>query len=229
MLFNPRLARTYEIRDDIPVMLVEEATTVDDDEATRLEGIVEAEGIAPTFDRDPTISRSCRSQRRCDHDEPVGLRAARRQRSTSDRVLITTALRLALISPTCSDGAPVDPGRDRARDRPGGADRIAARRRSVPAASFPVTPTRIYDARGDRCRRRRVDIDVVVVAGCPSRQTCSRVADERDDRQRRRPLQSRRSARPPTAPGSPAPTLGRSTSSPATVCPTRRSSAPGRR
>ncbi len=35
-LYNPRLKRRYEIRDDIPVMLVEEATTVDDAEHERL-------------------------------------------------------------------------------------------------------------------------------------------------------------------------------------------------
>ena len=50
VLFNPRLSRTYEIRDDIPVMLVEEATTVDDDEAARLNALVADGSIAPTFE-----------------------------------------------------------------------------------------------------------------------------------------------------------------------------------
>lgn len=50
VLYNPRLRRTYEIRDDIPVMLVDEATTVDDDEAARLDGIVAEGAIAPTFE-----------------------------------------------------------------------------------------------------------------------------------------------------------------------------------
>ncbi len=45
VLFNPRLARTYEIRDDIPVMLVEESTTVGDDEAARLQAIVTDLGV----------------------------------------------------------------------------------------------------------------------------------------------------------------------------------------
>jgi uncharacterized protein YbaR (Trm112 family) len=40
VLFNPRLRRTYEIRDDIPVMLVEEATTVTDEEFDRLTNLV---------------------------------------------------------------------------------------------------------------------------------------------------------------------------------------------
>jgi uncharacterized protein YbaR (Trm112 family) len=48
-LFNPRLQRVYDIRDDIPVMLIDEATTVDDDEAARLLAKAEAEGITPTF------------------------------------------------------------------------------------------------------------------------------------------------------------------------------------
>ena len=50
VLFNPRLNRTYEIRDDIPVMLVEEATTVDDAEASRLNALVADGAIAPTFE-----------------------------------------------------------------------------------------------------------------------------------------------------------------------------------
>jgi uncharacterized protein YbaR (Trm112 family) len=50
VLFNPRLRRTYEIRDDIPVMLVEEATEVDDDEAARLDALIAEHGIAPTFE-----------------------------------------------------------------------------------------------------------------------------------------------------------------------------------
>jgi uncharacterized protein YbaR (Trm112 family) len=50
LLYNDRLRRAYRIRDDIPVMLVDEAVAVDDDEHARLMSIVEAEGIAPTFD-----------------------------------------------------------------------------------------------------------------------------------------------------------------------------------
>ena len=50
VLFNPRLSRTYEIRDGIPVMLVEESTTVGDDDAARLASAVADRGIAPTFE-----------------------------------------------------------------------------------------------------------------------------------------------------------------------------------
>jgi len=50
VLFNPRLARTYAVRDGIPVMLVEEATTVDAAEAARLQGIIERDAVAPTFE-----------------------------------------------------------------------------------------------------------------------------------------------------------------------------------
>ena len=50
VLFNPRLARTYAVRDGIPVMLVEEATTVDDAEAARLQAIIDGDAIGPTFE-----------------------------------------------------------------------------------------------------------------------------------------------------------------------------------
>ncbi len=49
ILFNPRLSRTYEVRDDIPVMLVDEATSVDEVEAARLGAKAESEGVEPTF------------------------------------------------------------------------------------------------------------------------------------------------------------------------------------
>ena len=49
-LYNPRLRRRYRIEDGIPVMLVDEAETVDDDEHTRLVTKAEAEGITPTFE-----------------------------------------------------------------------------------------------------------------------------------------------------------------------------------
>ena len=48
ILYNPRLRRAYEIRDDIPVMLVEEARSVDDAEHARLMGLVggDPDGVA---------------------------------------------------------------------------------------------------------------------------------------------------------------------------------------
>ncbi|MDP8992922.1 MAG: Trm112 family protein [Actinomycetota bacterium] len=48
-LYNPRLRRRYAVRDDIPIMLVDEAETVSDEEHRRLTGKAEAEGIRPTF------------------------------------------------------------------------------------------------------------------------------------------------------------------------------------
>jgi uncharacterized protein len=48
-LYNPRLKRRYDVRDDIPVMLIDEATTVDDAEHERIVAKVEAEGLQPTF------------------------------------------------------------------------------------------------------------------------------------------------------------------------------------
>ena len=49
-LYNPRLKRRYAIKDDIPIMLIDEAETVSDDEHTRLLKKAEQDGIKPTFD-----------------------------------------------------------------------------------------------------------------------------------------------------------------------------------
>jgi uncharacterized protein YbaR (Trm112 family) len=49
VLYNPRLQRTYAIRDDIPVMLVEEATTLTADDNSRLAAVVADQSIDPTF------------------------------------------------------------------------------------------------------------------------------------------------------------------------------------
>jgi uncharacterized protein len=48
-LYNPRLKRRYRIQDDIPIMLIDEAESVDDAEDARLRQKAEADGIAPTF------------------------------------------------------------------------------------------------------------------------------------------------------------------------------------
>ena len=48
-LYNPRLRRCYAVRNGIPVMLVDEATLVDDAEHERLTRRANAEGIRPTF------------------------------------------------------------------------------------------------------------------------------------------------------------------------------------
>ena len=48
--YNPRLKRRYAIRDDIPIMLIDEAETVSDEEHERLLAKAEADGIKPTFD-----------------------------------------------------------------------------------------------------------------------------------------------------------------------------------
>ena len=49
-LYNPRLQRRYLIREGIPIMLIDEAETVDDAEHGRLLAKAEAEGVAPTFE-----------------------------------------------------------------------------------------------------------------------------------------------------------------------------------
>lgn len=52
LLYNDRLRRAYQVRDDIPVMLIDEAVAVDDAEHDRLMSIVAEQGISPTFDPD---------------------------------------------------------------------------------------------------------------------------------------------------------------------------------
>ena len=49
-LYNPRLKRRYAIKDDIPIMLIDEAETVDAAEHDRLLAKAEAQGITPTFE-----------------------------------------------------------------------------------------------------------------------------------------------------------------------------------
>jgi uncharacterized protein YbaR (Trm112 family) len=50
-LYNPRLKRRYAIKDGIPVMLIDEAETVDDTEHERLLAKAGTEGITPTFEQ----------------------------------------------------------------------------------------------------------------------------------------------------------------------------------
>jgi uncharacterized protein len=52
-LYNPRLHRRYSIRDDIPIMLIDEAETVAETEHERLVAKADAEGIKPTFEPAP--------------------------------------------------------------------------------------------------------------------------------------------------------------------------------
>jgi uncharacterized protein YbaR (Trm112 family) len=49
LLYNPRLRRSYPVRDDIPVMLIDEATTVDGSEHDRLMAKAEAQGVQQTM------------------------------------------------------------------------------------------------------------------------------------------------------------------------------------
>jgi len=49
-LYNPRLKRRYRVLDgDIPDLLIDDAETVDDAEAARLEEKAKSENIQPTF------------------------------------------------------------------------------------------------------------------------------------------------------------------------------------
>jgi uncharacterized protein YbaR (Trm112 family) len=49
-LYNPRLHRSYTIREGIPIMLVDEAEAVDDATHERLLAKAAADGISPTFE-----------------------------------------------------------------------------------------------------------------------------------------------------------------------------------
>ena len=49
-LYNPRLRRVYHIEDDIPIMLIDEADEVDENEHKRIIEKVESDGISFTFE-----------------------------------------------------------------------------------------------------------------------------------------------------------------------------------
>ena len=53
-LYNPRLHRRYLVTDGIPVMLIDEAVAVSDDEHASITARIEAEHLTPTFE--PTVS-----------------------------------------------------------------------------------------------------------------------------------------------------------------------------
>jgi uncharacterized protein YbaR (Trm112 family) len=48
-LYNPRLHLRYHVTDDIPVMLIDEADSVDDAEHDRLTAKAASEGIEPNW------------------------------------------------------------------------------------------------------------------------------------------------------------------------------------
>jgi uncharacterized protein YbaR (Trm112 family) len=49
-LYNPRLHRRYAVREDIPIMLIDEAEAVSDAEHDRLTAKAASDGIGPTFE-----------------------------------------------------------------------------------------------------------------------------------------------------------------------------------
>ena len=49
-LYNPRLRRIYRIEDDIPIMLIDEASEADENEHKRIIEKVESDGISFTFE-----------------------------------------------------------------------------------------------------------------------------------------------------------------------------------
>jgi len=49
-LYNPRLKRRYSIKDDIPIMLIDESEIVSAAEHKRLVAKADTDGITPTFE-----------------------------------------------------------------------------------------------------------------------------------------------------------------------------------
>jgi uncharacterized protein YbaR (Trm112 family) len=49
LLYNPRLTRGYAVREGIPIMLIDEAVAVSDDEHQRLLAKAAETGVEPTF------------------------------------------------------------------------------------------------------------------------------------------------------------------------------------
>ena len=49
-LYNPRLQRIYRVEDGIPIMLIDEADEVDENEHKRIIEKVESDGISFTFE-----------------------------------------------------------------------------------------------------------------------------------------------------------------------------------
>lgn len=49
LLYNARLQRKYRIQDDIPIMLIDEATAADDAEHGRLLAVAADKGISDNF------------------------------------------------------------------------------------------------------------------------------------------------------------------------------------
>jgi uncharacterized protein YbaR (Trm112 family) len=50
LLYNSRLQRGYDVRSDIPIMLIDEARVIDDSEHDRLMAKAAANAITPTFE-----------------------------------------------------------------------------------------------------------------------------------------------------------------------------------
>lgn len=49
ILYNPRLARVYDVKDGIPVLLIDEARTLDDSAKAALDALVADGTLRPTF------------------------------------------------------------------------------------------------------------------------------------------------------------------------------------
>ena len=50
ILYNNRLGRTYSIRENIPVLIIEEAATLSEQDRERLDQKISQEKLSPTFE-----------------------------------------------------------------------------------------------------------------------------------------------------------------------------------
>ena len=50
ILYNTRLGRTYSIRENIPVLIIEEAATLSEQDRERLDQKISQEKLSPTFE-----------------------------------------------------------------------------------------------------------------------------------------------------------------------------------
>ena len=189
LLYNPRLTRAYAVRDGIPVMLVDEATTVDADEHARIMGIIEARGPRSDVRRFLTISRSSRGR-----SQPMKTTMTQLVPSRSSNLFrrptpssITNELRLAtMISTTMfRRGAALLLGVTALGIVPAAPTASAAATLGAGGEYFPVAPARIYDEAGINADGS-VDVDVVGLAGVPAENVLA-VAVNVTDRQRSRP------------------------------------------
>ncbi len=176
MLYNPRLTRSYAVRDDIPVMLVDEATTVDADEHDRIMALHRGGGHRSDLHGILTTARAqvvagCRPMKTVKTGWAVSLRDE--TFSTSDHFLYYERVTIGHddLDNDDSTGRRSSPGCDRSRGRPGTSDRVRCglpgRWRRV-LSGRPCPHLRQHDVPGPVDADGSVDVPVVGLEGVPA-------------------------------------------------------------